>query len=111
MIVLAGEECLGFQFGDKAIRRVQFPIEVFEQIVLLFGVGLFLRQVDVSLNVAGDRGKSCIRGNLLFGALSVAKNGLRRFLIVPEIRLGDARFEGFQSFAVLRRVKDNSEPA
>jgi hypothetical protein len=45
---------------------------------------------------------------LFFGAFAIAKNGLRFFLIVPEIGLRDARFEGFQTFAVLRRVKDNS---
>jgi len=48
---------------------------------------------------------------LFFGALAVAKNGLRFFLVVPKIRLRDARFEGFQTFAVLRRVKDSSGPA
>jgi hypothetical protein len=31
------------------------------------------------------------------------------FLIVPEIGVGDARFEGLQALAVLRRVKDSSE--
>jgi hypothetical protein len=45
---------------------------------------------------------------LLFGALAIAENGLRFFLIVPEIGLSDTGFEGFQAFAVLRRVKDNS---
>jgi len=46
---------------------------------------------------------------LLFGALAVAKNALCGFLIVPEIEVGDARFERFQAFAILRGVKDNSE--
>jgi hypothetical protein len=45
---------------------------------------------------------------LLFSAFAIAKNGLRFFLIVPEVGLRDAGFEGFQTFAVLRRVKDNS---
>jgi hypothetical protein len=30
---------------------------------------------------------------LFFRAFAVAKNGLRFFLIVPEVGLGDARFE------------------
>jgi hypothetical protein len=46
---------------------------------------------------------------LLFGALAVAKNALCGFLIVPEIGVGDARFERLQTFTVLRGVKDNSE--
>jgi hypothetical protein len=29
-------------------------------------------------------------------------------LIVPEVGLRDARFQGFQAFAVLRRVKESS---
>jgi hypothetical protein len=45
---------------------------------------------------------------LFFGALAIAENGLRFFLVVPEIWLSDAGFEGFQTFAELRRVKDNS---
>jgi len=45
---------------------------------------------------------------LFFGPLAVAKNGLRFFLVVPEIGLSNAGFEGFQSFAVLRSVKDSS---
>jgi hypothetical protein len=36
---------------------------------------------------------------------------LRGFLIVPETGIGDARFEGFQAFALLRRVKDSSARA
>jgi hypothetical protein len=45
---------------------------------------------------------------LFFGALAIAEDGLRFFLVVPEIRLSDAGFERFQTFAVLRGVKDNS---
>jgi hypothetical protein len=35
---------------------------------------------------------------------------LRGFLIVPEVGLGDAGFQGFQAFAVMGRVKESSEP-
>jgi hypothetical protein len=65
--------------------------------------------MDVRFNVAGERGQFFVRGNLLFGALAVAENTLRGFLIVPEVGIGDAGFECFQAFTVLRRVKDNSE--
>jgi hypothetical protein len=33
---------------------------------------------------------------------------LRRFLIAPEIGVGSASLESFQTLAVLRRVKDSS---
>jgi hypothetical protein len=45
---------------------------------------------------------------LFLSALAIAEDGLRFFLVVPEIGLSDAGFEGFQTFAVLRGVKDNS---
>ncbi len=65
--------------------------------------------MNVRLDVTGDRSELLIRGNLLLGTLSFAENVLRGFLIVPEIRIGDARFESAQALAVLGRVKDNSE--
>jgi hypothetical protein len=111
VIVLAGEERLRFEFGDVVIRRGKFPVQLFQQIVLLFGVGLFLREINIGLNVASDRGKLFVCGNLFFGALPLAENALRRFLIVPEIGIGDARFENFQALVILRRVKDSSARA
>jgi hypothetical protein len=65
--------------------------------------------MDVRLDIAGDAGELLFGGNLLFGALPFTENTLRGFLIVPEIRVGDARFESLQAFAILRRVKDSSE--
>jgi hypothetical protein len=67
--------------------------------------------VDVGFEVARNRGEFFVGGDLVFGALAVAQDALRRFLIVPELRLGDARFEAFQAFAMLRSVKDSSAPA
>ena len=51
-----------------------------------------------------------VGGDLLFGALAVAQDGLGRFLIGPEVGLGDAGFERFQTFTMRGGVKDNSEP-
>ena len=67
--------------------------------------------MDVGLEVASQRGKSFVGGNLLFGALAFAQNRLGGFLIVPEIGVGNADFEGFQALAIAFDVKDNSEPA
>jgi len=64
--------------------------------------------MDVRLNVAGEGGEFRVRSNLVYGMFALAENALRGFLIVPEVRFGDARFESFQALAVLRRVKDSS---
>jgi hypothetical protein len=45
---------------------------------------------------------------LFFGALAVTQNRLRFFLVVPEVGLSNAGFEGFQAIAVLRSVKESS---
>jgi hypothetical protein len=69
-----------------------------------------LRQVNVGIEIAGERGELFVGGDLLFGAFAVAQDGLRGFLIVPEVGLTDASFEGFQALAMRSGVKDNSEP-
>jgi hypothetical protein len=79
-----------------------------QQIFFLLGVRLFLREVDVGFNVAGNCRELFVCGNLLFGALPLPQDTLRGFLIIPKIGVGDARFESFQAFAILRRVKDSS---
>jgi hypothetical protein len=111
VIGLAGEERLGFQFGDVGIRGVELAVQLFQQIVLLLDVGFFPGEMDVRLDVAGDGRELLVRGNLFFGSLPLAQNVLCRFLIVPETGIGDARFESLQAFAVLRRVKDSSARA
>jgi len=111
VIGLPGEQRLGFQFGDVGIRRVELPVQLFEQIVLLLDVGFFPGEMDVRLDIAGDGGELLVRGNLFFGPFPLAENALRRFLIAPETGIGDARFESLQALAVLRRVKDSSARA
>jgi hypothetical protein len=66
--------------------------------------------VDVRFEIAGKRGEFVVGCDLVFRAFAVAQDGLRGFLIIPEIGLGDAGFEGFQAFAMGRGVKDSSEP-
>jgi len=111
VIVLSGEQRLSFQLGDVAIGGAELAVQLFQQIVLLLDVGLFLSEMDVRLDVAGDRGELLVRGDLFFGALALAENTLSSFRIVPEIGFGDARFEYFQALAVLRCVKDSSARA
>jgi hypothetical protein len=111
VISLPGEQCLGFQFSDVAIRGVEFPVQIFEQIVLLLDVGFFLSEMDVRLGVAGNGRELLVRGNLFLGPLPLAEDALRCFLIVPETGVGYARFERLQALPVLRGVKDSSARA
>ena len=77
----------------------------------MFDVGLFLGEMDVRLDVAGDGRELLVRGNLFLGPLALAENALCSFLIAPKIRIGDARFESLQALEVLRCVKDSSARA
>jgi hypothetical protein len=108
VIRLSGEERPGLQFRDKAIGGVELAVQLFQQIVLLLDIGFFLGEMDVGLDITRNRRELFVGSNLFFGALPLAENALRSFLIVPETRVGDARFESFQAFAVLRGVKDSS---
>jgi hypothetical protein len=110
MIGFAGEQRAGFLFADVGFGRVQFLCEVFQEIVALLGVGFFLGQVDVGVDVTRNAGEFFVGGNLVFGAFAIAEDGLGFFLVVPEIGVGGASFERFQAVAVLRGVKDSSEP-
>jgi hypothetical protein len=111
VVIFAGQERLRFKLGDVVVRGGEFPVQLFQQIVLLFRVGLFLRKLDVRLQVARDGGEPFVCGNLFLGALTLAENALRRFLIAPEIGIGYAGFESFQALAILGRVKDSSARA
>jgi hypothetical protein len=111
VVGLTGKQRPRFQLGDDAFRASQFAIKVLQQLVALLGVRLFARQRDVRFDVAGDRLEFCFRADLVFRAFAVSQDGLRRFLMVPEIRLRDACFQRFQFFAMLRSVKENSEPS
>ena len=67
--------------------------------------------MNIGFEIAGKRIKFFVSGNLIFGALAIAEDALRRFLIVPEIGIGGASLEGFQAVAILRGVKDSSARA
>jgi len=108
VVGLAGEKRFRFEFADVAFRVCQLAVQVFQKVVALLGVGFFRSQADIGLDVSGNGSQLFVRGNLFFGALAVAKNGLRFFLVVPEIGQSYAGFERFQAFAVLRGVKESS---
>ena len=111
MIGLAGEERSGFQFRDKAIGGVELTVQLFQKVVLLLNVGLFLSEMNICFDVAGDGGELLVSSNLFLGALAFAENALSGFLIVPEIGVGDALFESLQALPPLRCVKDSSARA
>ena len=67
--------------------------------------------MNIGFEIAGERSKFFVSGNLIFGALAIAQDALRRFLIAPEIGISCASLEGFQALAILRRVKDSSARA
>jgi len=110
VVAFAGQQGFGFEISDISFGVVQFAIEFFEQIVALLGVGFILGQIDVGVEIAGERSQPFVGGDLIFGALAIAQDGLRGFLIVPEVGLRDARFQRFQAFAMGSGVKDSSEP-
>jgi hypothetical protein len=95
VIGLAGQQRLGFQFGDEAIGSGELAVQLFQQVVLLLDIGFFLSEMDVGLDIAGDGREFLVGGNLFLGALALAENALRGFLIVPETGVGNARFESF----------------
>jgi hypothetical protein len=111
MIAFAGKQGLGFQVGDVIFGVAKLAVEFLEQIVALLGVGFFLREVDVGVQVAGKRSELFVGSDLFFGALAIAQDGLRGFLIVPEIGLSDAGFERLQALAMWCAVKDSSGPS
>ena len=108
VIGLAGEQRTSLLFRDVALRSSQLVVKIFEQSFPLPRIGFFSSESDVGLDVAAQGGKFGIGRDLILGALAVAQDRLRRFLVVPEVRLGNAFFEGFQALAMLRRVKENS---
>jgi len=67
--------------------------------------------MNIGFDIANERSKFFVGGNLIFGALAIAEDALRRFLIAPEIGIGYASLQGFQALAILWRVKDSSARA
>jgi hypothetical protein len=110
MVAFTGEQRLGFQLGSVILGAAELAVEFLEQVVALLGVGFFLREMNVGIEVVRKRNKFVVGGDLVFGALALAENALRGFLIAPEIGLCNAGFERLQAFAVGRGVKDSSEP-
>ena len=70
-----------------------------------------MRKMDIRFDVTGKTRKLLLRGDLIFGALAFAQDGLSGFLVVPKIGFGGFYFESLQLFAVAGNVKDSSVPA
>jgi hypothetical protein len=90
VIAFAGEQRFGFQVGDVIFGVAELAVELFQQVIALPGIGFFLREVNVSVQVAGKRSELFVGGDLILGAFAVTQDGLRGFLIVPEIGRGNA---------------------
>jgi hypothetical protein len=108
VIALAGKQCAGFQFTNVSFRAAKLAVEVVQQTIPLGGIGFFVSERDVRLDVAREQIELGVGGELVLGALAVAQDGLRGFLIVPEIGLCDFSFQRFQQFLVVGNVKDSS---
>src|SRR5258708_24404580 len=83
-------------------------MEVLQQVLGLRGVGLFLCQVDVGIDIPDQRIEFRFGGKLIVRALAFAEHTLSLLLIVPEARLRNSIFEFFQLLAEMRNVKENS---
>jgi hypothetical protein len=53
VVGFTGEQRAGFLFGDVGFGGGEFPVEVFQKILALFGVGFFSGQGDVGFDVVG----------------------------------------------------------
>ena len=67
--------------------------------------------MNIGFDIAVERCKFFVSGDLFFGALAIAEDALRGLLIAPEIGIGYASLQGFQALAILWRVKDSSARA
>jgi hypothetical protein len=108
VIGFAGEQRSGFEVADECFRAGEFAVQIFQKISALLGVGFFGRKADIGLDVARNGSELFVGGNLFFGTLTIAEDGLGFFLVVPEIGIRYAGFESFQALAVLRGVKESS---
>ena len=111
MILLAGEQRLGFQVGNVNIRGAKLTLELFQKVFPLLWIPFFLCEVDVGFKVAAHGGELFVRGNLFFGALALAQYSLSGLLVIPEMGVGDAGFQRLQTLAIAGRVKDSSVQA
>ena len=110
IIVFTRKQCSCLKLSNVGFRGSKLAIKFFEQVVALLRVCFFLSQMDVRFEVARKRREFLIRRNLVFGALAIAQDPLCGFLVIPKVRLSDARFQGFYAPAMLGRVKDSSVP-
>ena len=74
-------------------------------------VALFLRQADVCFDVARFAVEGFFRGDAVFDLLALLQDGLRFFLILPEIRVAYFLFKCGELLASGVSVKESSAQA
>lgn len=99
---------MGFEFGDELIGGIELAGDVFQDRIALRSVGFLVCKMEICLHIGDSARKFFFRGDVGFGALALLENGLRLLLILPERRVVDFGFEGFQKFAACADVKDSS---
>jgi hypothetical protein len=102
---------LSFEFTGQRVGAVEFRRDFREQAGAGLGVGFFVRQMEVSFEVAGGARQFRVRRDALFGLLALLQGTLRFFLVLPEVGLADQGFQAGKYCAVAREVKDSSAPA
>jgi hypothetical protein len=70
-----------------------------------------MREVDVGIEVVRDAGKFFAGLDGVAGLLALLQDCLRRFRLVPEVRLADFFFECGYFFLIGGDVKDSSGPS
>ena len=97
-----------FEFGDELVGGIEFSGDIFQNGFALRGVGFFLGEVEIRLDVRDGARELFFGRDVGFCVLALLKDRLRFLLVLPERRVVDFRFERFQEFAAGGNVKDNS---
>ena len=84
-VAFAGEQRFRFKFRDICIGGGEFLCDVFEKRIALRVVRFFLREMEISLDVARSCVERSSRRSRALRAACAPAAGLRLFLIVPEI--------------------------
>jgi len=110
-IAFAGEQRFGFELRDVLVGGVKLLVGIAQDGIALCDVALFVREMQISVDVAGDAREFLFGGDAALRTFTLLKDLLRLFLILPEVLLGAGCFEFRQKFPMAGNVKDNSARA